>query len=81
MKKIYDLRIDTHGKVDPMATGLFEKAHEMVRGSDVPFPHDKYVTVELPLCIYRLRKDDLNDKRFVEFLEKTRRHQNKQTNN
>jgi hypothetical protein len=75
MKKTYDLRINSHGRVDPMKTGLFEKSHEMVYGSDVPFPHDQYITIELPLCIYRLRKDDMNRKIFADFIEKARKHQ------
>ena len=72
-KKMYDLRVNTHGIVSPLS-GWFEKSHEMVYIGK-PFPHEEYVTVELPLCIYRMHKSDANRDIFKKFIERARKHQ------
>ena len=72
-KKMYDLRVDTHGRVSPLPGG-FEKSHEIVY-IDKPIPHEEYITVELPLCIYRMHKSDANRDIFKKFIERARKHQ------
>lgn len=55
-------------------SGLFEKTHKMVF-IDKPFPHEDYVTVELPLCIYRMHKSDADREIFKKFIDRARKHQ------
>lgn len=74
-KTIYDLRKDTRGRVDAMKHGLFEHSWELANVSDRPFPVDDYILIELPRCVYRLRKSDQNDPAFMNFIEAAKKKQ------
>lgn len=78
MKKTYDIRINSRGKADPMS-GIFDKSHRMVFGCDRP--EEELIHIELPLCIYRIDKNDMENearkKVIIRFLEKARKAQEK----
>ena len=72
---IYDLRKNTRGTVDAMKQGFFERSWTLANVSNRPFPVDDYFLIELPRCIYRLRKSDQNDPAFINFIEAAKQSQ------
>lgn len=66
MKKIYDLRINSHGKAQPMADGFFKGVAQLVNG----YNEDDYVIEETETCLYRINKHDLDKPCIREFLKR-----------
>lgn len=66
MKKVYDLRINSHGKAQPMADGFFKGAAQLVNG----YNEDDYVIKEAETCLYRINKRDLDRPCIRDFLKR-----------
>lgn len=66
MKKVYDLRINSHGKAQPMADGFFKGVAQLVNG----YNEDDYVIEETENCLYRISKHDLDKPCIREFLKR-----------
>ena len=59
MKKIYDLRINSHGHAEPMLDGFFESACRLCLGAASKYNENEYILVDCPRAIYRVSKSDL----------------------
>lgn len=64
MKKIYDLRINSHGKAQPMSDGFFASTAALVNG----YNEADYITREFSDCTYRISKRDLDRPCIQDFL-------------
>lgn len=72
MKKIYDLRINNRGSVDPMKDGFFAKWDEHYHALLADRPCE-YVMIECPRAIYRIAKSDLETRAVQKFLAQANR--------